>query len=488
MKKILKKISIGLLAIGLMAACTGKKNINSAKFEIKSPLPQADVKFEEFDIDNSKDQVIKTKRGSTITIPAGSLVGKDGKAAGNVKLKYREFHDAADILVSGIPMNINTNGKMRNMQTAGMFEIRAEKAGETLNIADGKTVDVKMASYESGTDYNFFQLDENGKGWQFIDYNDKIELNSNKEKLKKEIEKKAPSLTFPLDDKYFAFNYDAILDVMFNNDYDLIDKNRKNPVILQKAKKYGLMWLGTNCNEDIMFKGVYQPAALMVWKRLHGDQFPAWMKDDSYDFCSLTPLGGNIYALSVEDNNGNRVYKATIECVMPLNSLFKYSPEYWEKNYKEAMAKVEQEMAQLKLEADVYRSFSINKLGIYNYDRLLKEEENVKIIANFLGDEALKKAKPDYSPNTVYYMPDEKTLIYLPKEDWGKIKLVPGKKGRFATVLPTQTLGIYTAEKYAEIDFEGLRKRDNPTVDFVLSSYDQKIASPDDVRKLLGFN
>jgi hypothetical protein len=53
-------------------------------------------------------------------------------------------------------------------------------------------------------------------------------VNPNKEKLKKEIEKKAPALAFPLDDKYFAFNYNAILDVMFNDDYDLIYKNRKN--------------------------------------------------------------------------------------------------------------------------------------------------------------------------------------------------------------------------------------------------------------------
>jgi hypothetical protein len=86
---------------------------------------------------------------------------------------------------------------------------------------------------------------------------------------------------------------------------------------------------------------------------------------------------------------------------MPLSSLFKYSAEYWEKNYKDAMAKLDQEMAQLKLEADVYRSFSISQLGIYNYDKLMNEEENVKIIANFTGDEGLKKSEPNYSPTVV---------------------------------------------------------------------------------------
>jgi hypothetical protein len=49
-------------------------------------------------------------------------------------------------------------------------------------------------------------------------------------------------------------------------------------------------------------------------------------------------------------------------------------------------------------------------------------------------------------------------------------------------------LGVYSAEKYAALNFENLRKQDNPKLDFVLSKTDQKIASTDDIRKVLGFN
>ena len=492
MKQLLKKISISVFVLTLLAACNGKKNIqneNVKKLEIKSPIPHADIKFEEFEVDNSKDQTIKSKRGSTITIPAGSIVDKDGKAAGNVKLKYREFHDAVDVLVSGIPMNYDENGKSRNMQTAGMFEIRAEKANEPLFVANDKKIDVKMTSYETGTDYDFFYLDENGKGWQLIDNNRKVEPNPEKEKLKKELAKKGASQAFPLDDKYFVFDYAAILDVMFNDDYNIIMKNKDNPAVQSKIKKYGLMWLSSYCHDQINFKGVLFPASLFVWKKLGNNSFPAWLKDGKTDYCSLTAKGNNIYELNVEESNGKQIYKATIECIMPLNQLFKFSPEYWEKNYKDAMAKVDAEMTRLKIEADVFRRMEISGFGIYNYDKLMGEEGNIKVIANFDAEEAVKKAENNFSMENVYYIPgDEKTIIKLPKSDWGKLNLVPTNKGRFVCILPGQTLGVYSAEKYAALNFENLRKQDNPKLDFVLSKTDQKIASTDDIRKVLGFN
>jgi hypothetical protein len=491
MKKILKKISLGLLGLGLLAACNGPKSSNalvSKKLEIKSPIPELDIKFEEFELDNSKDQVLKTKRGSQIRIPAGAIVDKAGKSAGTVKIKYREFHDAVDIFLSGIPMDYNAQGTKRNMQTAGMFELKAEKSGEELQVANGKTIGVRMASYEPGTDYSVFYLDQKGKGWEFLDYNSQVEVNGEKEKLKKSIEGKGPSMPFPLDDKYFAFDYWAILDAMFNDDYYKIKDNEKNPAIAAKAKKYGLMWLSTRCNEIITFKGVHQPAALMVWKRISGNPFPAWMKDENRDYNTLTHKGGNIYELSVEDNAGSKTYKATIECIMPISALFKFAPEYWEKNYKDAMAKVEAEMERLKMEADVFRSFEVSGFGIYNYDKLMKEDEAVKIIANFMPDESIKKGNETYDMDMVYYVPgDNKTLIKFPKADWGKVNLVPGNKGRFITVLPGAALGVYAAEKYMALDFEALRKKDNPTVDFVLLKTMDKASSADDIRKVLNF-
>lgn len=491
MKEILKKISLVAIAFSFLTACSPKiKNIEKkiTKLEIKSPIPELNLVFEEFDIDNTKDEIIKTKMGSSIKIPANSIVDKEGNPVSNFKLKYREFHDAVDIFLSGIPMDYRSQGQKRNMQTAGMFEIRAFDGEKELFIADGKKVDVQMASFEAGTDYSFFHLDEYAKGWEFIDYNDRIEINANKEKLKKEIQKKAPSMPFPLDDKYFAFDYSAILDVVFNNDYYKIRENRDNPAISAKAKKYGLMWINSRSWENITFKGVDYPATMMVWKKIYGNRFPAWMKDGDKDHITLKLTGRDIYSLNVESNDGTKTYSATIECVMPIAQLFKFAPEYWKKNYQDAMAKVEKEMERLKMEADVYRSFEIAGFGIYNYDKLMKEDDAVKVIANFVPEEAVLKNNENYEMDVVYYVPgDNKTLIKLPKEDWGKLNLIPGDKGRFLSVLPGSAIGIYTAEKFMELNFEKLRKEDNPKLNFTLVQSTQKASSAEDIRNFLNF-
>jgi len=491
MKKILKKISLGLLGISLLAACSGTKTGDSVsnKLIIKAPIPELDIKFEAFDLDNSKEQVLKTRSGSQIRIPKDAIVGKDGNAVGgNIKIKYREFHDAVDIFLSGIPMDYNAQGEKRTMQTAGMFELRAEQNGELLQVASGKTIGVRMASFEAGNDYSFFHLDESGKGWEFLDNNYEIEVNVEKEKLKKSIQGKAPSMPFPLDDKYFSFDYSAILDVMFNDDYYKIRDNRENPAIADKARKYGLMWLNTRSEETIVYKGVTQPAAMMVWKRVSGAAFPAWMKDENRDHTTLSPKGGNLYNLSVEAHEGGKTYTAVIEAVMPISALFKFAPEYWEKNYKEAMAKVGSEMERLKKEADVFRSFEVSGFGIYNYDKLMKEENIVKIIANFMPDESIKKGNEIYNMDIVYCIPDDnKTVIKLPKEDWGKVNLLPGNRARFITVLPGAAIGVYTAEKYMALDFESLRKKDNPSVDFVLVKTIEKADAAGTLREALSF-
>lgn len=491
MRKILKKISLALIAISLFAACKGTQNNKeplSKKLEIKSPLPELDIQFEEFEIDNSKDQIIKTKRGSSIKIQANSIVNKDNEAAGTVKIKYREFHDAVDILVSGIPMDYNTQGIRRNMQTAGMFELRAEKGADVLSLAAGKTIDVRMVSYEAGNDYSFFHLDENGKGWEFIDYNSEVELNTEKVKLRKEIEKKAPSMPFPLDDKYFAFDYAAILDIMFGDDYNKIQTNKNNPAVLSKAKKYGLMWLSTSCREYINFKGVNHPAGLMVWKRISGNQFPAWVKDTNRDYCKLDHKGGNIYTMTIEEIGSEKTYVATIECIMPIAQLFKFTPEYWKKNYNDAMAKVESEMERLKSEADVFRSFEVAGFGIYNYDKLMKEDNAITLNANFKAEESVTKSVENYEMDLVYYVPeDNKTLIKLPKSVWENVVLIPGNKGRFISILPGATLGIYAAKKYMQLDFDKLKKTENPQMDFVLVKTMEKAGSVEDIRKVLGF-
>jgi len=480
---IQKKSAVLLVALCLLFAC--KKNVKESnaikKIEIKAPIPGLEAKFEEFTVENNKNQVITTKSGTKITIPVNALVDKNGKPIeGSAKLKFREYHNAVDVLLSGIPMNIKSDGEERIMQTAGMFDIRAEQNGEEIGIAKDKKIDVRLVSFQTGTDYNVFRFDDTGRGWEFVDYNKNVEVNAEKEKLRKSIEKKNPTLAFPLDDKYFSFDYWGILDAMFKDDWNKVYENGKNPKIQSRVKEYGLVWLNTNCHELIKYQGVEMIAAMMVWKRVSGNTFPAWLKDDARDYTQLTALGGNLYQLKIESNKGGQVYNAVIEAVMPLTSLFRNTPEYWKKNYEEGLAKVQEEMKQLKFEADVYRSFEISKFGIYNYDKLLDDNDAIKIIANFNFN-----GKSD-DLSDVYYILDDKTIIRYFKGDWGKVKLKQNATGRFVSIMKGKAVCIFTQDEYSKIDFDGLRKKDNPKYDIMMSK-SETVNSADDVKKLLNF-
>jgi hypothetical protein len=487
-------ILLSMLALAsLSISCNNKNNSSteveqSASLKITPPITGLETAFQEYEIDASEDQKIELENGGVISIPANSLVDAEGNLiSGMVKIKYREYHDAVDALLSGIPMEYKAQGLTQTMQTAGMFEIRGEKDGQALNIAEGAGIHVKMASYESGEDYSFFHLQEdNQEGWEYLDNEYEIEVNEEKLKLKKQIQAKGNAMVFPLDAKYFSFDYSGILDVMFNNNYRQIRENRDNPAVAAKAKKYGMMWLNCRAYNNIEYKGTTQPAAMMLWKRLNGRQFPAWMKDDQLDHTSLEKQYGNVYKLTVEDQKSEEVYTATIQAIMPLNALFKFSPEYWENNYKAAMAKVEAEMERLKKEADVFRSFEVSGFGIYNYDKFLKIEDRIDVLAKFEVEEAVKAENEVYELDLVYCLTeDNKTVIKLPKEDWGKVALIPGNKARFMSILPGGKIGIYSAEKYMALDFEGLRKKDEPEVEFVLVNEIQKLSSADELKSVL---
>lgn len=103
------------------------------------------------------------ENGSHFHIPASAFVDKDGKVVvGKVNINYREFHEASEIIASGIPMNYTQNGIEYPFESGGMFELRAEQNGESLFLASNKRVKVNLASNVKGDDFNFYYLNQKG--------------------------------------------------------------------------------------------------------------------------------------------------------------------------------------------------------------------------------------------------------------------------------------------------------------------------------------
>ena len=184
---------IGLFFLALN--CSQEIQVQAPKL-INPPIPGLEPKYNEFMVDASLGGEFTLPSGTVISVPPGSLVDETGKIiSGKANLKYREMHDAASIFLSGIPMSYEKSGMKNHFTTAGMFDIKATKEGKELFINPDKKINVKMASFEPGNDFNFWWLDEKNQSWEFIDRKD-AEINPKKEEMKKEIEKIKPSLEF----------------------------------------------------------------------------------------------------------------------------------------------------------------------------------------------------------------------------------------------------------------------------------------------------
>lgn len=147
-----------------LVSCSDEKKYTQ---EIAPPFKNVEVAYQQMEVDASEDKVLRLKNGSSISIPKNAFVDKNGNpVTGKVKLEYREFHSAADIIASGIPMIYeDEKGENKIMESGGMFEIKGKVNNEEVFISKGKELGVSMASAIPG-EFDFYYLEEEGKPQQ----------------------------------------------------------------------------------------------------------------------------------------------------------------------------------------------------------------------------------------------------------------------------------------------------------------------------------
>ena len=145
-----------------------KKNANSSGF-IVPPAPKLRISYSRYTVSNSAGGEIKHHTSSKIKIPKNSFVDKAGEdIVGDVTIEYREFHDAGDIILSGIPMAYDSAGHKFNLETAGMFEIKGSKNGEPVFIKPEKKLEVELASTVKENRFNQYFLDTTARNWKYL--------------------------------------------------------------------------------------------------------------------------------------------------------------------------------------------------------------------------------------------------------------------------------------------------------------------------------
>lgn len=477
---LIKTMRITKLILALLGAClffftcTSPEVITEAPTSVvKPPIPHIDPAFETHRLLAEEGGTWTLPSGTSLRIPPDAFVDEAGQLVkGAVDLKYRELHDGFHIYLSGIPLE--TSGGQ--LTTAGTFEVRAQQAGATLALQECAAVEVRMASFEGGDDYDFYQFDEYSGAWNNQGTREP-EINVEKKKLRRKIARMTPSLRFPLNRKYMAFNYQAILDIFFNNDWKKMQEDQSLP---GKLEQYGLGWTEAEVHQRIQWKSQEVHAALMVWKNLSGKTFPAWTKGR---YGKLENIKRDQYRYHVANKDSTEFFSVKLLAVMDLKSLFAFPPEKWKNDYLATMKKVEAEQERLKTMAEVFRTFEVEQMGIFNWDRLRKEEQTVFLTGKFSVEENLENPLTDLM--MIYIPGDNRSVYKIPKDRWDEMNLGPDDKGRIFCLLPDNQIGLFSSAKYRKIDFAALKKMEKPEYYFEMEVKDLVINTKDDLAGML---
>lgn len=144
-----------------------QKNIAETKINssIKPAMKGINVPYEEFRFDATVGDTLFTKNGSIIIFPKNSLLNENGKiVTGNIEIRTREFNDAFDYSIAGIPMNYDSAGVQYKFISSAMIDIKAYQNNELLQVNPAAKPQLNLVSTNKEKNTNLYRLDTlNGK-------------------------------------------------------------------------------------------------------------------------------------------------------------------------------------------------------------------------------------------------------------------------------------------------------------------------------------
>jgi len=412
-----------LFLLGLIGLIFGLKRCNSsnAKLHGIEPLHSSiDIPFINFDINASRDTVIYTSTGTSLTFLAGTLVTKTGTVIkGKATVRVREFHDAISILRAGIPMRLQAD---RNafLQSSGMLEIKAFQNGEELEVGSGKYINSELASYRATKEYQLYFLKDNND-WK-TDGTFTTKPNLRKKSRLKEL--------LQLQKKNKAKN--EAQDIVFElyGDEDAAPelepwkgqkwKISKYKVTQEVVEALSINWDSIKVVKVNESKLKYK---LAFWKKMY-------QPDDNTEIVKQFFVD----VMPVSDKYTNREMSLTMK-----NRFLKADS---------VQKEIENETARLNKEADLLNAFKINKMGLWNIDRPLSLTDFLPIKANFDFQTTLKKSQ---KVRLFCVLIEDNSVVDFPNWQNEPIYLSKERAMQLVAVLPSGNIAF--------VDFEQIKQR-----------------------------
>ncbi len=148
---------------------------------VNPPVKTFEKKAETISVDANDGGVYQFPSGSKMVVPRAAFANSYGALIeGEVEVHFKEYHDYVDFFLSGIPMEIQFEGKEGVLESAGMIEVYATQNGERLSMLPEKPIEIELKSKiafagDTPPDFNIYYLDEDKREWD-LQGKDKIEI------------------------------------------------------------------------------------------------------------------------------------------------------------------------------------------------------------------------------------------------------------------------------------------------------------------------
>ncbi len=349
-------------------------------------LPTKSNPPDTFVVSTAKDTTLIYSSGTKINIPAGSFVDEKGTPVkGNVKINYREFHKVSEILLSAIPMRYDSAGKEMYFESAGMFAISAEQNEKQVYIANNKTLEVAMATFDKAEKkYNQYLLDEKTGNWEFIK-KDAVATLAKPDSTAKvvyvdSIKRTAP--VRPLNERMFTIDAAGRPDLeIYNNIVFEVTKDCKNFKSEESKTEWGMVNLEKIAKTENNYKVTFS--------------YPMSGPMRTYEVTAKPTKDGNMEKAMAKFNALYADYKSKLSAAEKADMAAEEALNRERNVYQDVFEKYQalqkknaelfvQNAAQVDMATQVvYRTFQIKQFGIWNSDCPQSMPQGVEVFAKF---------------------------------------------------------------------------------------------------------
>lgn len=422
---------------------------------IEAPFEQVAVDFTELRIDDPSQAVSFTlPGGSRLDVPANAFVHEDGTPVLEpISVRYREFHEAAAIIASGIPMRVKGEDDEEGwLQTAGMFEFRAQSEGRPVQVAEDKSVELDFASRVDG-DYDFWAFDEEAGNW------DNLGTSA------------APKPSGEV-------NEAATQEIQ-----SLRQRTQRPPINPEVPESYKMAFTDLDVSRTPELRG--QETIIVAYAGNDEALMPsnnAWVRTASWLRKTLepTPTDG-VYQLTL---SGQQRYAIPVRVVPQGKAMDEAKARYAEQMeaYRANLAALADREAMLAQQQTFRRLVSLQGTGIYNYDILFKLRTALPVMADFnFGNlpEAMKQTV------TVYLVTaDNRSAISFSPAQWEQFCFLPDQDNMILAVLPNNQVAYFTPDDFKQERDKMIAAR-GQAYTFQMRIKEQTIRSVEDLQELI---